>query len=284
MRDAGERWVNPEVGGLRPLFAPGVTENAVFRDLGIGATYPRFVAGHEELDELPKVTLAFLRRVEELCPRRVAFEYQNRRGNRPAPARWRVSNQLTEHARLAHIELGLPSPAAFTPLPNLLPEERQVYDAAAHWYMQLFGDRAVRSVDGDELDEWETPVPELGLRLVGRAGLPVEDAHGGAELRLLHVGGHAPDAADPLAPPEARFALLRHAAWLSGRSVRLVHADLLYGGMVEHDVDTDTALTAVRPWLRQRVDALRERIAHPLPRPGLECGRCRFVAGCNAHG
>jgi hypothetical protein len=247
-------------------------------------TYPRRVAGDDQLDELPKVTLAFLRRVEELCPRRVAFEYQNRRGNRPAPARWRVTNQLTEHARVAHIDLGLPSPEAFTPLPNLVPEERQVYEAAAGWYMQLFGDRAVRSVDHEELDDWETQVPELGLRLVGRAGLPLEDADGRAELRLLRVGGPAPDAADPLASADARFALLRHAAWLSGRSVRLVHADLLYGGLVEHDVDTDTALSDVQPWLRQRVDALHERIARPLPRPGLECGRCRFVAGCNAHG
>jgi hypothetical protein len=256
----------------------------VFRDLSMANTYPRLVADDTSLDELPKVTLAFLRRVEELCPRRVAFEYQNRRGNRPAPARWRVTNQLTEHARVAHIELGLPAPEAFTPLPNLVPEERQVYEAAAGWYMQLFGDRAVRSVDHEDIDDWETRVPELGLRLVGRAGLPLEDADGRAELRLLRVGGPAPDAADPLASADARFGLLRHAAWLSGRSVRLVHADLLYGGLVEHDVDTDTALSDVQPWLRQRIDALHERIARPLPRPGLECGRCRFVAGCNAHG
>ncbi|HEY4396458.1 MAG TPA: hypothetical protein VGO28_02175 [Acidimicrobiia bacterium] len=235
-------------------------------------------------DELPKVTAAFLRRVEELCPRRVAFEHHNRRGNRPAPARWRVANQLTEHARVAHIELGLPSPAAFTPLPNLLPEERRVYEAAAGWYMQLFGERAVRCVDHEELDEWETAVPELGIRLVGRAGLPLEDAGGRAEIRLLRVGGAAPDAADPLASPDARFALLREAAWLAGRSVRLVQADLLYGGVVEHEVDVDAALSDLRPWLRGRLDALHERIAHPLPRPGLECGRCRFVAGCNAHG
>lgn len=247
-------------------------------------TYPRLVPRDEQLDDLPKVTLAFLRRVEELCPRRVAFEHQNRRGNRAPPARWRIANQLTEHARVAHLELGFPSPAAFTPLPDLVPEERQVYDAAVRWYMQLFGDRAVRSVDGDELDDWETPVPEHGLRLVGRAGLPVEDADGRAELRLLHVGGPAPDATDPVASTEARFALLRRATWLAGRSARLVHADLLYGGMVVHEVDADSALAELRPWLHERVDALRTRIEHPLPRPGLECGRCRFVAGCNAHG
>ncbi len=268
---------------MQVLVAAAVLRDAL-RDACGAATYPRLVADDGSLDDLPKVTLAFLRRVEELCPRRVAFEYHNRRGNRPAPARWRVANQLTEHARLAHIELGLPSPEAFTPLPNLVPEERQVYDAAVGWYMQLFGDRAVRSVDSEDLDDWETPVPELGFRLVGRAGLPLEDADGRAELRLLRVGGPAPDAADPLASADARFALVRQSAWLSGRSVRLVHADLLYGGMVEHEVDADTALSDVRPWLRQRVDALHERIARPLPRPGLECGRCRFVAGCNAHG
>jgi hypothetical protein len=235
----------------------------------------------DALDELPKITAAFLRRAEELCPRRVSFEYHNRRSNRTASARWRVSNQLAEHARVAHVELGPPARAAFTPLPMLVPEEQRVYDAAVHWYFQLFGDRAVRSVDADE---WETHVPELGIRLVGQAGLAVEDADGGAELRLLSVGGAFPDAGDPLGPIEARFALLRRAEWLTGRSVRLVHADLLYGALLEQEVAADVALDELRPWLRERVDAVRARIARPLPRPGLECGRCRFVAGCSAHG
>jgi hypothetical protein len=241
------------------------------------------VEGAHDRDELPKITLAFLRRVEELCPRRVEFEHHNRRGNRAAPARWRVANQITEHARLSHLELGPPSPEAFTPLPDLLPEERAVYDAAARWYLQLFGGRPVRSVDG-EIDEWETVLPALGVRLVGRAGLAVEDEGGRPELRLLRIGGSAPENGDPLAPAEARFALLRAGDWLAGRSVRLVHADLLYGGMVQHEVAVDKALTELRPWLAERLDALRQRIADPRPRPGLECGRCRFVAGCKAHG
>jgi hypothetical protein len=243
------------------------------------------VRGDDERDELPKVTLAFLRRVDELCPRRVAFEHHNRRGgNRGTPARWRVANQITEHARLSHLELGPPSPEAFTPLPDLVAEEREVYDAAARWYLQLFGERAVRAVDGDDLDEWETLLPDQGVRLVGRAGLAVEDEDGRPELRLLRIGGPAPDDDDPLASPEARFALLRAAGWLSGRSVRLVHADLLYGGMVEHDVATGAALAELWPWLDERLDALRRRIADPLPRPGLECGRCRCIPGCKAHG
>jgi len=241
------------------------------------------VPGAEIQEELPKVTGAFLRRVEELCPRRLAFEYQNRRGNRTAPARWRVANQLVEHARLAHVELSAPSPAAFTPLPDLVREERRVYEAATRWYLRLFGDRPVRALDPDD-DEWETPVRDLGVRLVGPAGLAVEDADGRAELRLLRLGGADPDPADPLGPIEARFALLRRAEWLTGRSVRLVHADVLYGSLVEHDVDADAALDQLRPWLRERVSALHARIAHPIPQPGLECGRCRFVAGCAAHG
>jgi hypothetical protein len=242
------------------------------------------VVGGDQDDELPKVTLAFLRRVEELCPRRVAFEHQNRRGNRGAPARWRVANQIIEHARLSHLELGPPAPEAFTPLADLVPEEREVYDAAARWYLQLFGGRAVRSVDGEDLDEWETALPAEGVRLVGRAGLAVGDADGRPELRLLRIGGATPDDGDPLGSPEARFALLRAGDWLAGRSVRVVHADLLYGGMVDRQVSADAALSELRPWLGERLDALRRHIADPLPRPGLECGRCRFVAGCKAHG
>lgn len=250
----------------------------------VATAYSRPVARDEERDELPKVTMAFLRRVEELCPRRVAFEHQNRRGNRTAPARWRVANQLMDHARVAHIELGPPSPVAFTPLPNLVPEEQRVYEAAARWYVQLFGDRAVRTVDVDDLQEWETPIPELGVRLVGPAGLPVEDADGHAELRLLRIGGAEPDPSDPLGPVDARFALLRRSGWLAGRSVRLVHADLLFGALVEHEVAVDAALDQLLPWLHERVGAVRARITDPRPRPGLECGRCRFVAGCAAHG
>jgi hypothetical protein len=246
-------------------------------------TYPRLVVADPQLDELPKVTLAFLRRVEELCPRRVAFEHHNRRGNRTAPAQWRVANQVIDHARVAHIELGPPSPAAFTPLPGLVPEERRVYETAARWYLQLFGDRPVRAVDVAELDEWETHVPELGVRLVGAAGLTVEDTDGCAEVRLLRLGGAEPDPGDPLGPVDARFALLRRADWLAGRTVRLVQADLLYGALVEHEVDADSALTQLRPWLGERVEVLRARISRPQPRPGLECGRCRFVAGCAAH-
>src|SRR5262249_51108191 len=192
-----------------------------FRGHGTRDAYPRPVAGDEQPDELPKVTLAFLRRVEELCPRRVAFEYHHRRGNRVGPARGRGANQIPEHARPRPPELRPPTAEAFTPLPDLLPEEREVYGAAARWYLQLFGGRAVRSVDGTDVDEWETRLSDEGIRLVGRAGLAVEDENGRPELRLLRIGGPAPDGSDPLSSPDARFALLRAGDWLTGRSVRL---------------------------------------------------------------
>jgi hypothetical protein len=53
-----------------------------------------------------------------------------------------------------------------------------VYELAARWYIQLFSDDAVRSVE----IEFETPNESLGIRLVGPAGLPVEHASGEREL------------------------------------------------------------------------------------------------------
>src|SRR5262249_56961131 len=137
---------------------------------------------------------------------------------------------------------------------------------------------------GEDLDEWETLLPDEGIRLVGRAGLAVEDADRRPELRLLRIGGRAPDAGDPLGSPEARFALLRARDWLAGRSVRLVHADLLYGGMVDLEVHADSVRAELRLWVGRRLEAVRRRIADPLPRPRLACGRCPVVAGGTAPG
>ena len=61
----------------RRRYSPG---RIVVRDSLMRGTYPRRVAGDDNPDELPKVTPAFLRRVEELCPRR-------RRVRVPEPAR-----------------------------------------------------------------------------------------------------------------------------------------------------------------------------------------------------
>jgi hypothetical protein len=226
------------------------------------------------------VTPALLRWADSMCGRRLAGVHHDHRGNRPSDARFRVANRVFDSARLAHLDVAIPSLDAFTMTAGLEPEEQRLYEAAGRWYVALFGDRAVRAVD---LDDWESPVAELGVRLVGPAGLPVEDAQGRRELRLLRVG-RRPIAGDPLESVEAWFALARVAAWAAGASLLLCVADLVQGVLIEGDVDVDRVLDSeVRPWLAERVAVIRDRAANPTPEPGLECAHCRYVAGCGAH-
>ncbi len=234
-----------------------------------------------DVEALPRVTPALLRWADTMCARRLEGIFTDRRANRPADARFRVANRVFESARLAHVDLSPPSLSVFDLRTGLEPEELRVYEAAARWYVALFGDRAVRAVD---LDDWESPVDDLGVRLVGPAGLPVEDASGAREVRLLRVGAR-PITDDPLDSVDVRFALLRVAAWVAGSSLRLCVADLVGGVLVEETVDVDRVLDSeLRPWLAERVGVIRTRAADRMPMPGLECARCRYVAGCPAHG
>ena len=230
-------------------------------------------------DALPKVTAAMLRHADSMCGRRLRLEHQNQRGNRLGDGRFRVSNQLAEHAAVAQVELGPPVAAAFTPL-GLEPEERRVYDHAVATYLDRFGDRDARAVDHDQ---WETEIPALGVRLVGNAGLPFEDAGGNPELRFLTIGNDRHEPADPISSAPTRFALLRHASWIADATVRVVHAELLYGVVTEARVHLAAELDDLHAWLGERVDVITERVRDARPRIGLECGRCKFVAGCPAH-
>jgi hypothetical protein len=230
-------------------------------------------------DALPKVTAAMLRYADGMCGRRLRLEHQNHRGNHLGDGRFRVSNQFAEHARVAQVELGPPVAAAFTPL-DLEPEERRVYDQAVATYLHRFGDRDARAVDHDQ---WETEIPVLGVRLVGSAGLPFEDARGAPEIRFLTMGDNRREPADPLAAAATRFGLLRHAAWIGEANVRIVHAELVYGTVTEASVDLAAELDGLHAWLGERVDVITERVREARPHIGLECGRCKFVAGCPAH-
>lgn len=234
------------------------------------------------IDAPPRVTPALLRGAGTMCPRRLEGLYADRRGNRQADVRFRVANRVFESARLAHLDLAVPTAAAFAAGAGLEPEELEVYEAAARWYVALFGDRAVRAVD---LDDWESTAEEVGVRLVGPAGLPVVDAAGNREVRILRVGARRSTApSDPLASIEGRFAVLRAAEWAAGDRLRLCVADLVQGALVEREVDVDAALAQdLRPWLAERVAVIRERAADPTPRLGLECGHCGYIAGCAAH-
>jgi hypothetical protein len=238
------------------------------------------VAVHENGngDEPAKVTLAHLRRAEEVCGFRLAREHADSRGNWGSSVRWQVSNRVLDDIRLAHTELAAPRPDRFLVRTDLTPEQEQVYDLATRWYVTLFGDRAVRAVDEDP---WSTERAD-GIRLVGRAGLGLVDAEGGGEIRLLQIGGRPEPATALLDSPTVRFALLRRPEWLDGRRVRISAADLVRGTYADETVDTTGALAVVEDWLAERMTVVRERVAAAKPRFGLECGWCAFIAACPA--
>lgn len=232
-------------------------------------------------DPLPKVTLRHLTRAEQLCPRRMAREHANRTGTRAANAAYRVANQLTEDVRLVHTGCTRPVDAHLRPTDDLAPEQQTLYRLAARWYVELYGNAAVRVLeDGDA--EWETEIPELGVRLVGKAGLACEDELGRSELRLLRFG----DRRVPLElvdTPVVRFALLRRAAWIGVRTVHVTVADLMFGGWTEQTLDGAAALVGARAWLAERTEVIRRRVGDARPRLGIDCSGCPFIAGCEAH-
>lgn len=231
-------------------------------------------------DPLPKVTLRHLTRTEHLCARRLAKEHANRTGTRAANAAYRVANQVIEDVRLAHTDCTRPA-VALRPTDDLAPEQQALYALAARWYVELYGNGAVR-VLGDGEAEWDTEIPDLGVRLVGKAGLACEDEIGRAELRLLRFENR-PVPRDLLDAPFVRFALLRRAAWVGVRTVNVTMADLVTGDWAEQTVDGEAALAGARQWLEARVEVIRDRVADARPRLGIDCSGCPFIARCEAH-
>lgn len=233
-----------------------------------------------EEDQVPKVTAAHLRRAASMCPRRLAHEHADQRGMRLGTGRFRVEHRLLEDARLCHVDVASPSLAQFR-AEGLVDEERRLYEHAASWYVALYGDRPVRTADLDADDEWSTALDELGVRLVGRCGLVVEDAGGRAEVRVLRLGSGVP--ASLLADPDVRFVLVRLAAWAGERPLLVSVADLVQGACRDEIVDVAAARTDLDAWVAQRVAVIRERIEDPVPVAGSDCATCRFVPGCRAH-
>jgi hypothetical protein len=230
-------------------------------------------------DDLPRVTARQLARAELTCPRRLALDVAGQRANKPADRQYRVLNQIEADARLAHAALGRPRAGHFPATDDLLPEERRVYDVAARWYVAQFGDQAMVVAD-EETDAFETVATRTGVRLVGPAGLALEDAAGGRELRLLGLAIRPTD--EVLDAPSTRFALLRRARWIRLGAVRVVRADLLGGSAVAVDVDGAAVWDELRTWFETRVSAVRARADRDRPQPGWECARCRYIAGCKA--
>ena len=135
-------------------------------------TSPPSVARDEQLDELPKVTLAFLRTSEDLCPRRVRIRASEPAWKSPRPVPLALANQLTEHARLRAHRARVAVRARAHPAPRSRSRGAAGLRRLCPLVHAAVRRPAVRSVDGEELDEWETTVPDLGVRLVGRAGPP----------------------------------------------------------------------------------------------------------------
>ncbi|MGZ4678466.1 MAG: hypothetical protein ACXVJ7_08010 [Acidimicrobiia bacterium] len=230
-------------------------------------------------DALPKVTLRMLARAEQLCPRQLALDHDGQDGNRPASRRYRVAGQVEADARLAHTALTRPAPEHFRPTDDLEPEEQRVYEMAAAWYVALFGDQAMSTAD-TATDDFETVAARTGVRLVGPAGLALEDGVGGRELRLLSFGTERPE--EIVDAPSTRFALLRRARWTMQGPLRVVRADLLAGWAAAIDLDGAASWDALRSWLAERVDTVRAHADKRSPQPGWECARCRYIAGCSA--
>jgi hypothetical protein len=230
-------------------------------------------------DDLPRVTARQLARAEQTCPRRLALDHEGQLANRQADRQYRIRNQVEADARLAHATLGRPHADHFPATDDLLPEELRIYELAARWYVAQFGDQAMVVAD-EGTDAFETIAPRTGVRLVGPAGLALEDAGGGRELRMLSLGDRASE--EILDAPSTRFALLRRARWTMAGPLRIVRADLLVGWAQAVDIDGAAIWDELRGWFEERVAAVRDHADRTAPRPGWECARCRYIAGCKA--
>ena len=82
--------------------------------------------------------------------------------------------------------------------------------------------------------------------------------------------------------PSTRFALLRRARWTMEGPLRVVRADLLVGWAVAVDIDGAAIWDDLRAWFESRVAVVRDRADRDVTRPGWECARCRYIAGCKA--
>jgi len=185
-------------------------------------------------------------------------------------------------ARDAHAELRVPTPADFDHVgADLEPEERAVLAQAAHWYLQVFGDRAARWDDVD-LDS-PTVSPRRRLRIGGWIDLAVVTSDpNGRELRQLEFWGGRVPFDEPLELESVRVAVLRLARWTGDAPLRVVWADLVHG-LVREQVVGSTERAALVEWFDERCAIVRTRSAEPDAAMGIDCGSCNFVAACPVH-
>ncbi|MDQ1534318.1 MAG: hypothetical protein QOF28_2079, partial [Actinomycetota bacterium] len=77
--------------------------------------------------------------------------------------------------------------------------------------------------------------------------------------------------------------VLRSAAWVGARPLRLVIVDLLAGEIVEEQLDVAALLPEALDWVETRVAVVKARAIDPVPKAGADCHGCAYVPGCRAH-
>jgi hypothetical protein len=232
-----------------------------------------------DIDESPRVTPSMLRRVEDMCRRRLAREHAGgkRFANKGADARFAVGNRLVADARLAHHDAECVRAEAFVDPTELEHEQRHLYRAGVRGYLGRFADRPGRAVDLG----WRTPLPQFGVDLVGDVGLALELPRGERELRILKLGGRRPGIA-LLDPVELRCALVRTEAWASSQ-LRIVVVDLIEQEQITHEPDLESERLEANAWMAERIELIKANAAHGRARAGADCNGCAFIAGCEAH-
>ena len=235
----------------------------------------------QRTDELSKVTLAHLRDPDGRCALRLSKEFNNERASTSANIRFRLSGRLEEAASLAQTSLDSPRLVHFPTPRDFLPEERDVFDAAARWYVEIFGDRQATSAG---TYDFSTPRSELGINLVGGAGLRFITDEGLSEIRILQYAGRSAIPETLFDSPEVRFSMLRNEAWIRSTASPLIVtvADLIRGEAFVETVSPETLLTACNDWLATCVEKIRERVIDPQPKMGTDCAWCGFISSCDA--
>jgi PD-(D/E)XK nuclease superfamily len=240
-----------------------------------------------ESPTLPKVTPYLLQRADSMCARRLAREYEGGARSHEPVHRARMREVFITRVREIHAELRVPRAEDFADLgaetsalgtSALEPEERAVLAQAAHWYVQVFGNRPAIWEDADVDD----PTVRRGLRVGGWVDLTVRTADGDHELRQCSLWcGRVPHD-DPLELPSLKVAFLRLTPWLDGHPLRVVWVDLVRGLVRERVVDPDER-AAVTEWFEAQVEVVRQRVEEPEATNGADCGGCGFVAACPEH-
>jgi hypothetical protein len=231
---------------------------------------------------LPKVTPYLLRRADTMCERRLAKSFAGDEASPDPVHRSRLRDAFLATAREAHAELRCPEITDFDDIaPDLEPEERAVLAQAAHWYVALFGGRAVRYEDHG-LDT-PTVSPSRAVRVGGWVDLAVVDADGAKELRQLSLWDGARVPSDPLELESVRTAVLRLSKWAADGPVRVVWADLVSGIARERVVDTARERSELAGWLDDRLQIVRDRTREPVAGNGEDCRGCGYVAACPEH-